>query len=66
MDIVDYRDMVVIVRENVAALKAQKKTLDQIKAARPTRDYDGLYGKNPRWTPAQFVEAIHKTLGKAS
>jgi hypothetical protein len=40
-------------------------TLPQIQAARPTRDYDGRYGKNPRWTPAQFVEAIHKTLPKS-
>ena len=36
-------------------------TLEQIKAARPTRDYDGRYGKNPQWTPAMFVEAIHRS-----
>jgi len=37
-------------------------TLDQIQAARPTRDYDGRYGKNAQWTPAMFVESIHRTL----
>ena len=36
-------------------------TLEQIKAARLTRDYDGRYGKNPQWTPAMFVEAIYRT-----
>ena len=40
-------------------------TLDQIKAARPTRDYDGRFGKNPAWTPNQFVEAIYRTLDRS-
>ncbi|HZI79216.1 MAG TPA: hypothetical protein VFD69_06865 [Vicinamibacterales bacterium] len=65
-DVAYYRDMVTIMRDRIRELSRRGMTLDQIKAARPTRDYDGLYGKNPRWTPAQFVEAIHKTLGKAS
>ena len=63
-DVAYYRDMVTIMRDRVRELRKRGMTLDQIKAARPTRDYDGLYGKNPRWTPAQFVEAIHKTLPK--
>jgi cyclase len=63
-DVAYYRDMVTIMRDRVRELRKRGMTLEQIKAARPTRDYDGLYGKNPRWTPAQFVEAIHKTLPK--
>jgi glyoxylase-like metal-dependent hydrolase (beta-lactamase superfamily II) len=63
-DVAYYRDMVTITRDRVRELRTRGLTLDQIKAARPTRDYDGLYGKNPRWTPAQFVEAIHETLPK--
>ena len=63
MDIVDYRDMVVIVRDNVAALKAQKKTLEQIKAARPALPYETRYGaKSGSWTTDMFIEAIYKSL----
>src|SRR5688500_3054808 len=61
-DVAYYRDMVTIMRDRIRELSKRGLTLEQIKAARPTRDYDGRYGKNPRWTPAQFVEAIHKTL----
>jgi cyclase len=64
-DVAYYRDMVTIMRDRVRELSKRGLTLEQIKAARPTRDYDGRYGKNPRWTPAQFVEAIHKTLPKS-
>ena len=63
MDIVDYRDMVVIVRDNVAALKAQKKTLEQIKAARPALPYETRYGaRSGSWTTDMFIEAIYKSL----
>ena len=65
-DVAYYRDMVTIMRDRVRELRKRGMTLEQIKAARPTRDYDGRYGKNPRWTPAQFVEAIYQTLPKAS
>jgi cyclase len=61
-DVAYYRDMVTIMRDRVRELRKRGMTLEQITAARPTRDYDGRYGKNPRWTPAQFVEAIYKTL----
>jgi len=57
-----YRDMVTIMRDRVRELRKRGMTLEQIKAARPTRDYDGRFGKNPQWTPAMFVEAIYKTL----
>ena len=59
-----YRDMVTIMRDRVRELRKRGMTLEQIKAARPTRDYDGRFGKNPQWTPAMFVEAIYKTLPK--
>ena len=39
-DVVEFRDMVVIVRDRVQDLINKRMTLDQIKAARPTRDYD--------------------------
>jgi hypothetical protein len=51
-------------RDRVRALVKRGMTLDQIKAARPTRDYDGRWGKNPASTPNMLVEAIHKTLDR--
>jgi len=38
-------------------------TLEQVKAAKPTFDYDPEYNK-PGWTADQFVEAVYKTLPK--
>jgi len=64
-DVAYYRDMVTIMRDRVRALAGRGMTLPQIQAARLTRDYDGRFGKNPAWTPAMFVEAIHRTLDRA-
>jgi len=61
-DVAYYRDMLTIMRDRIREMRKRGMTLDQIKAARPTRDYDGRYGKNPQWTPAMFVEAIYRTL----
>jgi len=38
-------------------------TLDQVKAAKPTEDWDGRFGstKGP-WTTDMFVEAVYKSL----
>jgi glyoxylase-like metal-dependent hydrolase (beta-lactamase superfamily II) len=43
-DVVEYRDMVTIVRDRVQALARSGASLDQIKTSRPTLDYDGRYG----------------------
>ena len=61
MEIVDYRDMVVLVRDVVADLMKQGRTLDQIKAARPALPYETRYGTQAGVTSA-FVEAIYKSL----
>jgi len=64
MEVVDYRDMVVIVRDGVADLMKQGKTLDQIKAARPALPFETRYGSQTgAWTTNAFVEAIYKSLG---
>jgi hypothetical protein len=64
-DVAYYRDMVTIMRDRVAAMAKKGMTLDQIKAARPSRDYDGRFGKSPAWTPGQFVESIYRTLDRS-
>jgi cyclase len=65
-DLVEYRDMVTIIRDRIADLAQKGSTLDQVKAARPTLDYDGLYGRAPGWSADQFVEAVYRTLRPAS
>ena len=61
MEVVDYRDMVVLVRDVVADLMKQSRTLDQIKAARPALPYETRYGTQTGTTSA-FVDAIYKSL----
>jgi cyclase len=58
-DVVEFRDMVTIVRDRVRDLKSHGMTLETVKAARPTLDYDTEY--NAGGADA-FVEAIYKTL----
>jgi len=63
MEVVDYRDMVVTMRDRIADLMMQKKTLEQIKAARPALPYETRYGsKTGSWTTDAFIEAVYKSL----
>jgi glyoxylase-like metal-dependent hydrolase (beta-lactamase superfamily II) len=62
-DVVEYRDMVTIVRDRVRDLVKQGRTLAQVKAARPTRDFDTEYGAATGfWTTDMFVEAVFGTV----
>lgn len=61
MEVVDYRDMVVLVRDVVADMIKQGKTLDQIKAAHPALPYETRYGREPGVTNS-FVEEIYQSL----
>jgi cyclase len=60
-DVSDYRDMLTIIRDRVADLIAKGKTLEQAKAAKPTRDYDRRYSTSA-WTGDMLVEAAYKSL----
>jgi glyoxylase-like metal-dependent hydrolase (beta-lactamase superfamily II) len=60
-DVSDYRDMVTIVRDRVADMVKKKMTIEQVKAAKPTRDYDGVYAQ-PGLTGDMFVEAVYRSL----
>jgi cyclase len=65
-DVVEYRDMVTIIRDRVQDLIKQGKTMEQVKAAKPTRDYDTQYAAPGSFvTPDAFVEAVYKSLRKA-
>jgi glyoxylase-like metal-dependent hydrolase (beta-lactamase superfamily II) len=53
-DLVEYRDMIVIIRARIQDMVKRGMTLDQVKAAKPTLDYDARYGN-----PTAFIEAIY-------
>ena len=62
-DVASYRNMVVIIRDRVQDLIDKGQTLAQIKAARPTLDFDGRYGSTTGvWTTDMFVEAVYQSL----
>jgi glyoxylase-like metal-dependent hydrolase (beta-lactamase superfamily II) len=60
-DVAEYRDMTTIVRDRVQQMIDKRMTLAQIKAAGPSKDYDGIYS-TPAWTGEMFVEAIYRDL----
>jgi glyoxylase-like metal-dependent hydrolase (beta-lactamase superfamily II) len=62
-DLVDYRDMVTIIRDRIRDLADAGMTLEQIKASSPARGYMRQYGATSGpWTTDMFVEAVYKTL----
>jgi cyclase len=63
LDVVEYRDMVTIVRDRVRDLASAGMSLEQIKAASPARGYTRRYGSDSGpWTTSNFVEAIYRSL----
>ena len=56
-EVVEYRNMITIVRDRVQDMIKKGMTLEQVKAARPTLDYDTQYGSGDR-----FVEAVFQSL----
>ncbi len=64
-DVVNYRDMVTIIRAQIQAMLEKGMTLEQVRAARPTLEFDGLYGATSgSWTTDMFVEAVYQELSK--
>jgi hypothetical protein len=62
-DVSDYRDMVTIVRDRIRDMVTKKMTLEQVRAARPTMDYDGIYGAE---AGAVFVEQVYRSLSQST
>ena len=62
-DVASYRNMLVMIRDRIKELKTKGMTLDQVKGARPTLDFDGRYGSTTgSWTTNMFIDAVYKTL----
>ncbi|HEV8397836.1 MAG TPA: hypothetical protein VGQ37_26335, partial [Vicinamibacterales bacterium] len=61
--VVEYRDMLTIVRDRIQDAIKKGMTLQQVKAARLARDYEGRYGATQGvWTTDAFIEAAYRTL----
>ena len=63
-DVLEYRDMVTIIRDRVQAAIDRKMTLAQVKAMKPsaTYEYEPRFNRDPAWTAEMFVEAIYTNL----
>ncbi len=62
-DVVEYRDMATIIRDRVQDMVKKGMTIEQVRAAKPTRDYDPLYGSTTGfWTTDKFVDAVYNSL----
>jgi cyclase len=56
-----YGHMLTTVRDNVQKLKASGKTLAEVQAAKPSADFDAVWGKG-RMGPDSFVALVYTTL----
>jgi glyoxylase-like metal-dependent hydrolase (beta-lactamase superfamily II) len=60
-DVAEYRDMVTIVRDRIRDLVKKGMTLEQVKASKPTLEYDSIYGADKG---AVFIEQVYRSLSK--
>lgn len=62
-DVVEYRNMLTIIRDRFRDMIHKGMTLEQIKATKPTLDYDTQYGSTTGfWTTDMFIDAVYKSL----
>ena len=62
-DVVEYRDMVTIVRDRVRDARQAGLAREQIHARHVTLEYDGVYS-TPGYTGAMFVDAVYDDLAR--
>lgn len=62
-DLVEYRDMLTIIRDVVQSMIKKGMTLEQVKNADPTKGYRKEYGSDTGpWTTDMFVTAVYQSL----
>jgi cyclase len=61
-DVANYRDMVTVIRARIADMIRKGMTLQQVMAAKPTMDYDGIYGADGG---RKFTEVVYGDLAKS-
>ena len=66
-ELVEYRDMITIIRDSVQRLIERGMTVDEVKAANPTQGYRVRFGRESGpWTTDMFIEAIYRGLRQAA
>ncbi len=63
-DVLEYRDMLTIIRDRVKAMADKGQTLAQVRAAGVALEYNGVYGTKANWTGDMFIEAVYNSLKK--
>ena len=63
-DVVEYRDMITILRDRVQDMIKKGMTVEQVKASKPALEYDGLYGQQSDWTTDMFLETVYRDLSQ--
>jgi cyclase len=56
-DVAIFRNMVEVVRDRIRDMKKRGLSLQQVRDAKPTLDFDGIYG-----SPDAFIAAVYQTL----
>jgi hypothetical protein len=63
IDLVEYRDAMTIIADRITQLILEGKTLEQVKAANVSMDFEGVYGTTTGpWTTDMFLEAAYKEI----
>ncbi|MBN1239769.1 MAG: MBL fold metallo-hydrolase [Gammaproteobacteria bacterium] len=64
-DVLNFREMVIVIRDRVQHMIDEGMSLEQVKAAQPSRDYDPRYGASGGfWTTEDFIEAVYRSLSE--
>jgi cyclase len=64
-DVLDYREMAVVIHDRLREMIDSGMTLEQVKAAQPSKDYDPVYGSTTGfWTTERFIEAAYQSLSQ--
>src|SRR5262245_1818384 len=61
--VVEFRDMIVDIRDGVRSMIAAGRTLDDVMAARLTARYDAQWGQEASWTARDFIPIVYTELG---
>ena len=65
-DVIEYRDMVTIVRDRIREYVKRGMTLNQVKERKPTLDFDPRYDTpDGFWSSSQFIEVIYRQMAAA-
>lgn len=61
-DVINWREMLTIVRDRIQDMKDRGMSLEEVIAARPTRDYDPRWAGEGIFSTENFVTSVYMTL----